>query len=430
MDSGLSQRSQRALGHLLPTFATSAPPPPSQQQQQQQHVQPTIDLSRALNEAVHPELLEFFQSTQETNVASEAFAAPAASLNGGDPRLRHALATFFNAYFNPIHTVKPDHIVLTSGATDAVENVVHAICDDGDCVLAPGPHWPGFATILKRRSNVNLIVAKPPTYSHWDNYLLPSLQAAYDFSDQRIRIKAVLLCNPNNPLSRCYPRSALLELMEFCQERGLHLICDEVFGLLDLHGTDDKAPGFMSALSLTEPLVPEGAVKVDASRVHVVWSPSKLFGLSGFRVGCLISQQNPLLLRATALTAAHPSTLSTSFLASLLSWSQLPTLLALNRERLSHSYRILADALQKLNVPFIPASHGLFVFARLAKRATIEQQETHFFAALAHHGIKVAPGRSFNGVERDYGWARLRFSLPVQQMQDLVRRLELFLHSS
>lgn len=94
----------------------------------------------------------------------------------------------------------------------------------------------------------------------------------------------MLLCNPNNPLSRCYPRSALLELMEFCQERGLHLICDEVFGLLDLHGTDDKAPGFMSALSLTEPLVPEGAVKVDASRVHVVWSPSKLFGLSGFRV--------------------------------------------------------------------------------------------------------------------------------------------------
>lgn len=131
---------------------------------------------------------------------------------------------------------------------------------------------------------MELIVAKPPTYSHWDNYLLPSLQAAYDFSDKRSRIKAVLLCNPNNPLSRCYPRETLLELMEFCQERGLHLICDEVYALLKLCGTDSKAPDFVSALSLTEPLARAGAVKVDPSRVHVVWSASKLFGMSGFRV--------------------------------------------------------------------------------------------------------------------------------------------------
>lgn len=72
--------------------------------------------------------------------------------------------------------------------------------------------------------------------------------------------------------------------MEFCQERGLHLISDEVFALTGLTGVPTNAPKFVSALSLTEPLVPEGAVKVDPSRVHVVWSASKLFGMSGFRV--------------------------------------------------------------------------------------------------------------------------------------------------
>lgn len=130
---------------------------------------------------------------------------------------------------------------------------------------------------------MNTIIAKPPSYENWDNYLLPSLQAAYDFSADRSRIKAVILCNPHNPLARCYSKDALLGLMEFCQERDLHLISDEIYALTALK-TDVQAPKFVSALSLMEPLVPEGAVKVDPSRVHVVWSASKLFGMSGFRV--------------------------------------------------------------------------------------------------------------------------------------------------
>lgn len=61
--------------------------------------------------------------------------------DGGDPLLRAALASFFNKYFKPIHTVTPEHIVLTAGATDAIENVIYSICDDGDSVLVPGPAW-------------------------------------------------------------------------------------------------------------------------------------------------------------------------------------------------------------------------------------------------------------------------------------------------
>ncbi|CAN9159617.1 unnamed protein product [Alternaria alternata] len=422
MDPGLSLRTQKTLKDLLPAFSASAPP-----QQPFDPFSTTIDLSRAVNEVLHPELLEFFKGTVEDKITSEAFAAPAASLNGGDPRLRDALASFFNTYFNPIHAVRPEHIVLTAGATDAIENVIHAVCDDGDSVLVPGPHWPGFEIVLKRKAKVDVIAARPPTYAHWDNYLLPSLQAAYDFSDKKSRIKAVLLCNPNNPLSRCYPRETLLELIEFCQERGLHLICDEVSALISVSGVDSKAPRFVSALSLTEPFVPEGAVKVDPSRVHVVWSASKLFGMSGLKAGCIISQQNPSLLKAMALTSTHPSSISTLYLSSLLTWSQLPTLLALNPERLSLSYNILASFLRRHNINFVVPTHGLFLFARLAKKAVTIHDENAFFQDLElRSGIKVAPGGGFNGVEKDVGWARMRFSISVEDMEEAVEKLEDF----
>jgi aspartate/methionine/tyrosine aminotransferase len=327
--------------------------------------------------------------------------------------------------------VKPEHIVLTAGATDAIENVIQAVCDDGDSVLMPGPHWPGFEIVLKRKANVDLIAARPPTYSHWDNYLLPSLQAAYDFSDKKSRIRAVLLCNPNNPLSRCYPRETLLELIEFCQERGLHLICDEVSALISLNGGDKKAPSFVSALSLTEPFVPEGAVKVDPSRVHVVWSASKLFGMSGFKVGCIISQQNPSLLKAMALTSTHPSSISTLYLNSLLTWSQLPTLLALNSERLTLSYNILASFLRRHNIDFVTPTHGLFLFARLAKKAVTVGDENSFYQELElRSGVKIASGGVFNGVEKDAGWARMRFSISVEDMGKAVGKLEAFFEKS
>jgi gliotoxin/aspirochlorine biosynthesis aminotransferase len=146
----------------------------------------------------------------------------------------------------------------------------------------------GYTTTFKVRSRVDVVVAHPPTYVNFDNYLLASLQAAYDFAADRSRIKAVVLCNPHNPLSRCYPKKAIVECMEFCQEHGLHLISDELFALMPLEIASEGAPPFTSALSLTEPLVPEGAVKVDPSRVHVIWSASKLFGSHAFRVVILL----------------------------------------------------------------------------------------------------------------------------------------------
>lgn len=425
MDYGLSTRMQKAVEKFAPTT-----PPPT-------HSNPAtvVDLSTAQNEVLRPELLEFFKSTIEDKATSNVFALPPG--DGGDPQCRAALATFFNNYFNPIHDVRPEHIVLTAGASDAIEMVVHAVCEDGDSVLVPGPLWPGFSPMLKTSANVNIITASPPTFSNWDNYLAASLQAVYDFSADKSRIKAVLLCNPHNPLSRCYPRKVLLEVMEFCQEHGLHLIVDEIYALTDLNvgvGVSRKekcGAKFVSALELTEPLVPSGAVKVDPSRVHVVWSASKLFGMSGFRIGCILTQQNPPLIQALSLltsTSPTPSRTSSLFLTSILTWSQLPTLLKLTSERLSTSYALLAALLTKYSIEFIAPSHGLFLFARLAKHASTAEEEAAFFEELRREaGIKVGEGRYYKGVEGKYGWGRVTFSLAPEVLQQALERLEAFL---
>jgi DNA-binding transcriptional MocR family regulator len=145
--------------------------------------------------------------------------------------------------------------------------------------------------------------------------------------------------------------------------------------------------------------------------------------------GCVISQQNPSLTHALSLlTTNHVSNASTLLLSNLLSWSQLPTLLKLNSERLSTSYRLLSALLTKHSIEFIPPSHGLFLFARLGKRATSADEEKVFFEEMGRDvRLKVNEGRHYSGVEGKYGWARVTFSLAPATMREGLERLDAFL---
>lgn len=127
------------------------------------------------------------------------------------------------------------------------------------------------------------------------------------------------------------------------------------------------------------------------------------------------------------LTTSHTNNIASLYLSSLLSWVQLPTLLALNSERLTESYRLLAGALQEWKVDFIPATDGIFLFAKLARRARTVDDEVEFYDRLALRGVLVGPGRFYKGVETDFGWARIRFSISIDVMKTALERISTFL---
>jgi Aminotransferase class I and II len=113
--------------------------------------------------------------------------------------------------------------------------------------------------------------------------ILPLLRDALDKSPKRIR--ALVLTNPHNPFGQCYPLDVLEACVQFCQDRDIHFISDEVYALSCFDNNDkmdNGRPPFVSALHLDL-----DRLGVDRARVHVVWSTSKDFGSSGFRMVCL-----------------------------------------------------------------------------------------------------------------------------------------------
>ena len=108
-------------------------------------------------------------------------------------------------------------------------------------------------------------------------------KAFEDAKARGVNVRALLICNPHNPLGRCYTREALVELLRLCGRKSIHLISDEIYALSTYGREDDEPETFTSVLSID--------VKglVDREHVHVLYGMSKDFGAAGMRLGCVVS---------------------------------------------------------------------------------------------------------------------------------------------
>lgn len=108
--------------------------------------------------------------------------------------------------------------------------------------------------------------------------LITALEEAY--KSATIPIKALIVTNPHNPLAVCYPQKVLELCLKFCQKHSLHFISDEIYALSVFTTHELKDPRkFVSVLSIDL-----DRIGIDPSYVHMVWSMSKDFGQSGFRM--------------------------------------------------------------------------------------------------------------------------------------------------
>ena len=198
-------------------------------------------------------------------------------------------------YFHPAIPISPDHVLFTSGVTSL--NAMYATCltDPGDGILLGQPIYGSFNGDLQVPSGCQLLYTPfheddPFSVQAVERYETTFLQAR----EKGVLIKALLICNPHNPLGRCYSRETLEALMQFCQKYQIHLISDEIYALSVYEG--DPSSVFLSILSIDP--APLG---VDPALIHVLYGMSKDFAAAGLRLGCLISQNQRFMQAALSL---------------------------------------------------------------------------------------------------------------------------------
>lgn len=345
----------------------------------------------------------------------------------GSTRLFDALAKHYNSNaFSPVHHVLPSQILTGPGCGSLLDQIFEHLADPGDACLLAAPYYNGFDADLATRVGVRCV----PVYSkHGDGTESERFKGdgALDGFEQALLecsspVRAIIVCNPNNPVGKCYDRSALLAYGQFAQKHNLHLVFDEIYALSTFPTSDDDNPQpFISALNIdwsTE-------ANCDPSRIHILSSASKDFGLNGFRIGTFVSQFNPDLINAMKVTGKLymvSSPADALFSALLNDENFYSSFVSTNRTRLTEAYEHIKAWCVRHGIPYKPSNAGHFLLVDLS--AYCHDGESQLWSkALDKCKVCITPAAS-NYHFPQKGWFRITFSMPNEVLNLGLRRLE------
>jgi aspartate/methionine/tyrosine aminotransferase len=212
-------------------------------------------------------------------VGQPSHPAPQAALEAARAALGHgrigytdalgtlALRQALSAHYQTRHglSVDPKRIAITTGSSAGFNLAFLTLFDAGDSVAIARPGYPAYRNIL---AALGLNVLEVPVTEETQFTLTPeSLEAAQAVSGKRL--KGVLLASPANPTGTVTGRAALKALADYCADRSIAFISDEIYHGLTFVGEET------SALELTDEAI-------------VINSFSKYYCMTGWRVGWMV----------------------------------------------------------------------------------------------------------------------------------------------
>lgn len=239
-----------------------------------------------------------------------------------------------------------------------------------------------------------------------DDYKLTrsSLEKAYaSAADEGCRIKILVVTNPDNPLGIVHSEAEIKDMISWCIDRRVHLVCDEVYANCVYREGGAK---FVSAIDIVHKYWGNDYA-LCREYIHVMFGLSKDFGLSGYRVGYLYSN-NDVLLRAlgTIVVGKGVSGDTQMRLAPLLGdpdW--LDEFLGAATGELLLSYKACTAILDEAGIPYLPATAGMFVWIDLRKwlTAPTEEGEMELFDTIFKKcRFLMTPGSAMRAGEAGY----------------------------
>lgn len=222
----------------------------------------------------------------------DAAARSAATWSGyvqsaGTPQLRQAAAESLARRHGL--DIPPDRIVVCQGAAQGLAAVLSATVSAGDEVLVPDPAWPNY------EMQAVLLGATVARYT---------LDAASGFQPDLEQIaqligprtKVLVLNSPSNPTGTCLAPHMVAAIVALAGKRGVLVVSDEVYDEILFEGTAANA------------------IREDPGNVVGVYSLSKTYAMTGWRIGYLAlppwlagkvaQMQEPLLSSVSSVTQA------------------------------------------------------------------------------------------------------------------------------
>jgi aspartate/methionine/tyrosine aminotransferase len=362
-----------------------------------------MDMMRAANEraARGDEVLHLEVGEPGTPPPLPAIHAAQAALEGeslgytdalGLPSLRARIARHYHDSYRI--GIDPRRIVITTGSSGAFLLAFLSAFDVGDRVAVTVPGYPAYRNILTALGVEPVIL---PT--GLESRFQPTVELIEKMGG---KLDGLIIASPSNPTGTMLDPEELRVIADYCTDRGIRLISDEIY-----HGITYGKQA-ISAL-------------VCGNEVIAINSFSKYFSMTGWRLGWMVAPES--LVRTIECLAQNlfisPPTLSQRAARAVLDCGDE---LDRNVERYAENRGLLLEALPRAGFRRLaPAEGAFYLYADISEFSDDSLKFCH--RMLAETGIAATPGVDFDPL-RGKHYIRFSFAGPREGIIEAGRRLE------
>lgn len=287
-------------------------------------------------------------------------------------------------------------ILVTTGASEAVDLAFRALVDPGDTVAAHEPTYISYGPGAQFSGGSVLSV---PTHPDDEFVLTPDrLEAAgAEAAD------VLVLCYPNNPTGAVASRDELAAIAEFCVEHDIAVIADEIYAELT-YGSEHTSIASLPGMR---------------ERTIVVGGFSKAFAMTGLRLGYALGPAGAI----DGLNRIHQYTMlsapTTAQFAAIEALRNCGDAVVEMRSAYNRRRRLVLSRFEEMGLSCFEARGAFYAFP-----AVDGDDEAFAEALLEAEGVAVVPGSVFGAGGE--GHVRVSYAADLETLKTALDRIEAF----
>lgn len=324
--------------------------------------------------------------------------------NRGLPELRELISRYLSERFGVNYGA--DRILVTVGASEAIDLALRATCEEGDEVLVPEPSYVSYSPAVSLAGGTPV-----PVKCTADNdfILTPEILEAAITE----KTKSLILPYPNNPTGAIMTREQLEAIVPVILKHDLLVISDEIYSELTYIGKHASI----------------AAIGNMAERTVYIGGFSKSFAMTGWRVGfvCAPAEIDTAMFKIHQYTILCAPQMGQRAAVCALKegFDDNFSTVADMRDEYCRRGRFLAGTFNSLGLKCFMPKGAFYIFASVEKTG-LDGEE---FAGrlLAEQKVAVVPGDAFGSAGKYF--VRCSYATSMQQLVEAADRIEKFLRN-
>ncbi|WP_436855340.1 aminotransferase class I/II-fold pyridoxal phosphate-dependent enzyme [Staphylococcus caeli] len=320
------------------------------------------------------------------------------SHNKGLIETRNAVSQYFEQRYHFKYSA--EEIIITNGASEALDTALRSIIDPGDEILIPGPVYSGYIPLIKTLGGKPVYIDTSKT----DYKVTPESIEAHITP----HTKAILLNYPTNPTGVILSYDEVQALANMLKDTSLFIISDEIYAENTFTGSHTSFAEFNDI----------------RDQLLLIGGLSKSHSATGIRIGFLIGPEY-LIEKLTFMHAYNCICANVP--------AQIACIAALNEGLEAPQYMneayierrdYLIERLEALGFELDAKPEGAFYIFPSIKQFT-DDDFKFCVDVLENAHVAIVPGSAFTDIGK--GHVRISYAYELDALKEAMRRLEQYL---